>query len=135
MMLSCKDIPGPSPQDVYSVGSGLSDDYAVIPCGVPLSRGVITRGNRVSLSPSAFPSPFPEYRQSLAGFGSLGSPVVSLWDRAGPSSENGIIPITNRTFLSQVHDLPGGAGCYRMSCRHTKKNSLRLGCCTKRVAD
>lgn len=120
MMLSYKDIPGPSPQDIYYVGSGLSSDYATRICGVPLSRGVITRGNCVSRSPSAFPSPHPEHQQSLIGFMILGLPVVGLWDRAGPNPGNGIIPITDRTFISSVLDQPGGAGCYRFSYRHKK---------------
>ncbi len=120
MLASYKYTSPPSPHNIYCMGSGLSSDFAVRFRGAPLSRGVITRGNCVSRSPCRVSFATPEYQQFLIGFESYGSPVVGVWDRAGPTSGNGIIPITDRTFISSVLDRPGGAGCYRLSYGHKK---------------
>lgn len=119
---SHKGISHPSPHNIYCVGSWLSLGLRTPSCHASASTGV---PSLVAIAyhglPSEFPSPLSEYQQSLIGFENHGLPVVGALDRAGPTSENGIIPITDRTFLSSVPDRPGGAGCYRLSRRCTKK--------------
>lgn len=121
---SYKGISPPSPHNIYSVGSWLSLGLRTPSCRVSVSVDVPSLVAVVYHGlPSAFPSPSPEYQQFLIGFLDYGLPVVGAWDRAGHSSGNGIIPTTDRTFLSSVHDRPGGAGCYRLSRRCTKKTA------------
>lgn len=126
-MISHKGIAHPSPHNIYYVGSGLSLGLRSDLClasaskGVPSLVAVVYHG-----LPTAFVSPSTEYQQFLIGFTNHGSPVVGVVDSAGFSSVNGIIPTTNRTFISSVHDRPGGAGCYRLSCKRIKKATCTL---------
>lgn len=105
---SHKDISRPSPHNILYCGKWVG----VVRC-VPLSRGVLLRGNCVSHPPNdVFPSPLPEYLQSLVRFSDYGLPVVSVWDRAGFNSGNGIIPITACAFYL-IGSRPTGLHCIK----------------------
>lgn len=123
MRSSRAGIDHPSPQNVYNE-DWLKSGYMAEPsCRVRLKRRTLLRGRCVSRSPRRVLFAIPKHLRSLTRFSSE-LPVVGGGTEQDIHFGNGIIPTTDRTFLSRVHDPPGGAGCYRMSCRRTKKSDL-----------